>query len=172
MPEVSEVFADTLSVYRSLTDSLPLSLLVKDLDGVRLFANQAYYKNRGWEPEQVIGKSDRDLFPEHLASAYQADDQKVIDSGVPMHDIEQTVDGQGEPRWIERIKSPITDEQGQVIGLQLIFWDVTDRVNAERQLQQERHLLSVLMRAPSRERLLQGSGEPVSTHQRYDGSQI
>ncbi len=140
-----EVFADTLSVYRSLTDSLPLSLLVKDLDGVRLFANRAYYQSRGWSADEVIGKSDEDLFPENLATLYRRDDQKVIDSGRPLHNVEQTVDGEGRPRWIERIKSPIVDAQNRAIGLQLIFWDVTDKVVAEEQLQQERHLLRVLM---------------------------
>ena len=131
--------------YQSLVNALPLSLLVKDLEGRRVFANQAYLDRRGKTLDDVIGKRDEDLFPAEIARRYHEDDRRVIDSGESLHDVEETVDAEGKTRWIERVKSPIFGSQNQIVGVQLIFWDVTDRVAGERDLQHERRLLSTLM---------------------------
>ena len=45
-----------------LNDKLQ-SLLIKDRDGHRVFANDAYLKFRGGTLEQMLGKRDEDLFP-------------------------------------------------------------------------------------------------------------
>jgi len=43
------------------------------------------------------------------------------------------------------MKSPVRDAGGSVIGVQVIFWDVTERHEAEAALEQERYLLHALM---------------------------
>jgi two-component system sensor histidine kinase/response regulator len=132
--------------YQSLVNALPLSLLVKDLEGRRLYANQAYLQRRGQTLGDVIGKRDEDLFPPEIARRYSEDDQRVIDSGLSLQDIEESVDREGNTRWIERVKSPIVDSHDKIVGVQLLFWDVTDRVSNDRDLKNERRLLGTLMR--------------------------
>ena len=131
--------------YTSLVDSLPLCVLIKDTQGRRLFANSSYLQWRGVELGALVGKRDADLFPEEIARGYSADDQRVLRDQNPLHNVELTRDGSGQERWIERVKSPIFDTAGKVIGLQVMFWDVTDRVRAEEYLRHERHLLDHLM---------------------------
>ncbi|MCA9141028.1 MAG: PAS domain-containing protein, partial [Planctomycetales bacterium] len=133
------------AAYESLVNTLPLSLLIKDTEGRRLFANETYLRTRGCTLDQVLGKRDEELFPPEIASAYTRDDQKVIRTGESLHNVERAVDKDGKPRWIERIKSPVLNADGRVIGVQLIFWDVTDRYLAESELKQERHLLTTLL---------------------------
>ena len=133
------------SDYESLIDSLPLSLVIKDTEGRRLFANKAYLQLRGWQLGEVVGKRDDELFSPELARAYSEDDRHVMRTGQSLHSIEKSTDRGGHSQWLERIKSPIRNHEGQVIGLQLLFWDVTDRCLAERELRFERHLLSTLL---------------------------
>ena len=139
-------FEQARATYESLVNTLPLCLLIKDLQGHRVFANKAYLDFRGSTLDQLLGKRDEDLFPPEIAAAFTADDQKVLHGGQALHDVEESVDSQGRRRWIERIKSPIVDKQDQIIGLQLLFWDVTDRVLAENELKHERALLCSLLR--------------------------
>ncbi len=133
------------STFESLANTLPLSLLIKDKQGYRVFANQAYLTFRGKRLEELLGKRDEDLFPPDIAKQFTADDQGVMESGKATQDVEETIDATGQRRWIERIKSPIFDPRGEVIGLQLLFWDVTDRVRAEADLKHERYLLTHLL---------------------------
>ena len=96
--------------------------------------------------QDLIGKRDEDLFPPQIAQSYSADDRSVIESGSALHSIEPSIDRQGRTGWIERIKSPIFSRDGSIIGVQLMFWDVTDKVHAEMQLKHERDLLNHLLR--------------------------
>lgn len=138
-------FDQSRSTYESLANTLPLSLLIKDSSGYRVFANTEYLKFRGKRAEDVLGKRDADLFPPDIASQFTADDHRVMESRQSTQDVEETIDAAGQRRWIERIKSPIFDQHGEVIGLQLLFWDVSDRVVAEKALKHERYLLSHLL---------------------------
>ncbi|MFK8112354.1 MAG: response regulator [Rubripirellula sp.] len=134
------------ATFESLVNTLPISLLIKDISGQRLFANETYLTLRGMTLENVVGKRDQDLFPPDIAQRYIADDQVVIRSGDTIRGVEQTIDTDGNRRWIERVKSPIVDRKaGTVIGVQLLFWDVTERVIAERELKHERDLLNTLL---------------------------
>jgi len=131
--------------YTSLVDSLPLCVLIKDTQGRRLFANSSYLRFRRVELGELVGKLDSDLFPDEIAKEYSADDARVLREQQPLHNVEVTRNGEGKECWIERVKSPIFDSRGTVIGLQVMFWDVTDRVRAEEYLRHERHLLDHLM---------------------------
>ncbi len=133
------------SIFESLADSLPLSLLIKDRSGERVFANKAYLKWRGATLDQIIGKRDEDLFPPEIAAKYAADDELVMKSGESLHSVEETVALDGSRQWIERIKSPVFDPDGRVIGLVLLFWDVTDKKRTEISRDLERHLLNMLL---------------------------
>ena len=133
------------SAYESLVNALPLCLLIKDTSGRRLFANKAYLEFRGKSADEIIGKVDADLFPAKMAELYSADDQRVLLHGETLHNIEESRDRTGAIRWIERIKCPICDDDGNITGLQLVFWDVTDRVQAREELDFERHLLNTML---------------------------
>ncbi len=55
------------STYEALVNTLPLSLLIKDGEGRRLFVNMAYLNFRKTTWEETVGKLDIDLFPPDIA---------------------------------------------------------------------------------------------------------
>jgi two-component system, sensor histidine kinase and response regulator len=135
----------SMANYRSLVESLPLFLLIKDAEGRRLYANQAYLRYRNMKAEELLGKRDEDLFSPEIAARYREDDLQVMRTGQPLQGIEQTQSAAGELHWVERFKCPLRDPEGNICGVQLLFWDVTARVRAERLRDQERQWLQTLL---------------------------
>ena len=129
----------------SVFDHLPVCLLLKDRQGRRTFANRKYLELRKLTLEEVLGKTDRDLFPEELAQKYEADDRKVLETGVVLTDAEEIKNGEGVTCWTERIKAPIYSENGEITGVQLMLWDITKRKTTEAAYEQESALMHALL---------------------------
>jgi two-component system, sensor histidine kinase and response regulator len=59
------------------------------------------------------------------------DDRRVIASKAAFEDVESHPGPQGRKMYVQVMKTPIFDSQGEVIGIQGLFWDVTARKTAE-----------------------------------------
>jgi two-component system, LuxR family, sensor kinase FixL len=128
---VPELKSDKL--YRTLIESLPQHVFFKDRNSVFVSVNAAFAADVGKKPEDLIGKSDFDLFPKELAEKYCADDQRVMQQRVPETLEEVNVAG-GKWRIVEVVKAPVVDDDGEVIGLLGIFTDITERKTSEENL--------------------------------------
>ena len=131
----SEVF------YHSLVESLPQSILRKDLNGRFTFCNRNFSSELGRTPAEVLGKDDFAFFPKDLAEKYRDDDAAVIEAGSPLETVEEHSTPGGKVIYVQVTKTPIRDAKGEVIGIQGIFWDVTERKQAEEQLHAQNLLL-------------------------------
>ena len=92
--------------------------------------------------EACLGKTVYDLYPQDLADKYTADNATVIQTGATLDMVEKhqaPVDDSS--IYVQVIKSPVRDENGQIIGTQGIFWDVTERQVAEDTLRWQAALL-------------------------------
>lgn len=115
------------ALYSSLVESLPLHVLRKDINGKVVFGNQRYCDAIGSPPEDLLGKTDFDLFPPDLAQKYCDDDRRVFDTGQVFNDIEEHENSEGERVYVEIFKGPVRDSQGSISGIQVMYWDVTER---------------------------------------------
>ncbi|MEO6597387.1 MAG: response regulator [Planctomycetota bacterium] len=123
-------------LYQSMIDDLPLSIFRKDRDGRLTFGNAAFVKEMNRPLEELCGKSDRDLFPADLAAKYRADDVHVMQTEAEFHDVEEHVDGSGNRKFVEVLKTPVRDDDGSVVGIQCAYWNVTERVRTEESLKE------------------------------------
>ena len=130
--------------YHSLVETIPQMILCKDLDGRFTFANQKLCAELGTTLEQIKGKTDLDFFPPELAEKYRADDQRVIASGKVLDVVEQHVTPKGEKLYVQTMKTPLFGPDGEAIGIQGIFWDVTERMRAEEKLKEQNVTLQEL----------------------------
>jgi PAS domain S-box-containing protein len=131
---VEEALRASEGFYHSLVESLPQSILRKDLEGRFTFGNQKFCNALRLPLEGVIGKTDFDFFPRELAEKYRSDDRRVIESGAMFETVEEHVTPRGEKLYVQVIKTPLRDPAGTINGVQGIFWDVTERKRAEEQL--------------------------------------
>jgi PAS domain S-box-containing protein len=122
---------DSEALYHSLVDTLPISILRKDLQGRVTFGNRGYAEKMGRPLNDLLGKTDFELFPRDLAEKYLRDDQQVISSGRIFEDVEEHRSGGGARSYVHVLKAPVRDAGGKVVGTQVIFWDVTARREAE-----------------------------------------
>jgi PAS domain S-box-containing protein len=126
---------DSEVLYHSLVDTLPINILRKDLRGRVTYGNRGYCERMGRPLAELLGKTDYDLFPREHADKYLSDDEKVIRSGQMFEDIEEHRTGGGEKLYVHVLKAPVRDAKGDVVGTQVIFWDVTARKLAEEALE-------------------------------------
>ncbi|HTD65016.1 MAG TPA: PAS domain S-box protein [Candidatus Limnocylindria bacterium] len=120
--------------YHSLVESLPQHIIRKDLNERFTFANQKFCQLLGKPLDQIVGKTDFDFYQPDLARKYQTDDRHVMKSGRTFEAVEVNQAPGGEQRYVNVIKSPIHDLEGHVIGIQGIFWDITERMRADEDL--------------------------------------
>ncbi|MCA9147776.1 MAG: response regulator [Planctomycetales bacterium] len=135
---------DLESLFESLVENLPVHVARKNLAGRITFANQAFCRLLGMTREEVVGKSDYDFFPKELAEKYRHDDMLVERTGQTFSDIEANYSA-GETRFFEVRKTPVRSRNGQIVGTQVIFWDVSAHKRTEAELDQERQLLNALL---------------------------
>ena len=98
----------------------------------------------GDDPRGIKGKTDFDFFPRELAEKYRADDRRVLESRQVIDVVEQHVTPKGETLYVQTMKTPILGPDGEPIGIQGIFWDVTERIRAEEQLKEQNIALQQL----------------------------
>lgn len=122
------------SLYKSLVESLPLSVFQKDRQFRILFGNQRFCDAVGFPLSVLRGKVDFELFPAELAEKYRRDDVHVMETGTLLEDIEEITTADGLRRHIQVLKAPVRDATGQIVGVQGMFWDITDRTITENRL--------------------------------------
>ncbi len=140
-----EILRQSQARFRSIVDSLSINLVLKDTTGRRIYANRAYLELRKLELADIIGKTDYDLFPPDLAAQFVADDRLILETGRVLHKFEENFDRGGSRTWSEIIKGPLRDADQNITGVQILFWDATERKETQAALQRERHLLHTLL---------------------------
>ena len=121
--------------YRNLVDNLPQSIFFKDRNSVYVSCNRRYAEELGLSPEDIVGKTDFDLFCDEIARKYRHDDDRIMTIG-EIEELEEPYETENIQRIIQTVKTPIRDPDGQVIGILGIFWDITEKKQAENQLRQ------------------------------------
>ncbi len=146
--QIEEALQASEWMYHSLVDNLPVHVLRKDLKGRITFANQSFCELLDRPLAEILQKTDYDLFPEPLADKYRRDDRRVVETGSVFADIEENQSGD-QSYYFEVRKTPVHDLSNAIIGTQAIFWDVTERQRALKQLAEAKEAAETANRAKS-----------------------
>jgi sigma-B regulation protein RsbU (phosphoserine phosphatase) len=141
--QAEEQLRNSEALYQSLVETLPQNIFRKDTEGRFTFANQHFCKIVGSLLGEIIGKTDFDFFPRELAEQYRADDRRVMETGKPHETVEEhRPPGRREKMYVQVVKTPLYSADGQIIGLQGIFWDITHQRLAEERIRRANALLA------------------------------
>jgi PAS domain S-box-containing protein len=118
---------------RTIIDSVPDSIYVKDIESRKILANEANFQSVDFEKEEdIIGKTDFDIFPVNIAEKFFEDDQKIFSQGISVINREEYfIKPNGDFKWILTSKLPLYDDAKKIVGLVGIGRDITDRKKAE-----------------------------------------
>ncbi|HYT89710.1 MAG TPA: PAS domain S-box protein [Gemmataceae bacterium] len=120
---------------RSIVNNLDQSIFLKDQALRFVSVNPSFCRSVGLPEGEVVGKTDYDFYPRHLADKYRADDLVVLTEGKQLSLEEDNLQG-GKLRTVRVVKTPLRDERGRTTGVLGIFWDVTEQRALEAQLRQ------------------------------------
>lgn len=145
LKRVNKTLQEALLQKKALLDSIPDIAWLKDRESRFIAVNEPYGQACGVKPNDLVGKTDLDIWPKELAERYLADDMQVIASGQMKQVEEPLVDISGQQTWLETIKVPILNDNGQVIGTAGISRDITARKRLENELKKYREYLEELV---------------------------
>ncbi len=132
--DIEERLRQSEALYQSLVESLPHLILRKDLEGRITFANLRYAEFKSVAPDDLLGRTDWDLYSEEVARKHRAEDQQVVRTGAILEAEEEEVGVDGKVRHLHVVKVPVQSQAGAVSGIQCIVSDITERRAAEREL--------------------------------------
>jgi PAS domain S-box-containing protein len=119
--------------YRALAESSPDAIFILDRDIKVQYANPMAAELWRRPPEELIGLTQRELFPPEVAQYHCKVVAEVFETGKPVRRDEPLALPTGE-QWIEIRLAPLFGEQGRVTSVMGIWHDITERKRAERQL--------------------------------------
>ncbi len=113
--------------FNALANRMQLQVLRKDHAGIITYANETFCKHLGLDQAAVVGSTDEDLYPSAIAQIYRADDQRIMRTGQTVDHVEQHPTSDGQQGYVQVFKAPEYDQSGVCAGVQVVFWDVTQK---------------------------------------------
>jgi len=124
------------NLLRTIIDNVPDLIYAKNTESRYFVSNTAHVRFLGaTTPNEVVGKSSFEFYPQELAEQNYADDKEVIHSGQPLINREvRVVDQTGNNVWNLTTKVPLRDSHGKIVGLVGIARDITALKSAEEEI--------------------------------------
>ena len=137
-----EELRESEAFLNNIVDNIPAMVFVKDAIELRYVAiNKAGEELLGYSREGILGKNDRDLFPEEQAAFFTSKDREVLAKGDLLEIPEEKVKTRsGDDRILRVKKIPLLDSEGNVSYMLGIAEDITVRKHLEEQLLQSQKM--------------------------------
>jgi PAS domain S-box-containing protein len=127
---------------QTILDTTPDFVSLQDRHSAYQSVNKSFCSLVGKSEEEIIGRTDTDIFQPRLAEIFHQEDQKIIESGTPL--IKETeiagIDGK---RWLHIFKIPVYDAGGKMTGLLCSGRDITELKRIQNQLTRAQKMESV-----------------------------
>jgi len=174
LKQAEEELAKERDLLQALMDNVPDNIYFKDLQFrfIRINTYQAYHVGLS-HPNEAVGKTDFDFYPEERALEFNADERFVINGLRIENKVEKQFIAGAPERWTLSSKVPFYDSDGKVQGIVGVSKDITALKKMERQLADANEQLNKLAREDAltgllnRRMILDLAGNEWARWQRY-----
>ena len=119
---------------QAIMDNTSTAITLKDTQGHFILINRKFSEMVDMSNEEIVGKTDYDIFPEKLADKYRENDRKAQQEGFPIQ-VEETIHHPDGRHTYLAIKFPLYDTSRTPYGICSIATDITERKRSEFDLQ-------------------------------------
>jgi len=116
--------------FQAILDNSTAVIYLKDIEGKYILINHRFEKLFHITKNEIVGKTDHDLYPKEIADVFRANDQFVINVNSPQEMEEYARHDDGQHTYIS-IKVPLHDVHGHIYGVCGISTDITERKKTE-----------------------------------------
>ncbi|MBN2809305.1 MAG: transporter substrate-binding domain-containing protein [Deltaproteobacteria bacterium] len=129
---------------RTLIETIPDMIWLKDPDGVYLSCNARFERFYGALESEIVGKTDYDFVDKEVADAFRNYDRAATAAGKSCINEEEVVFADdGHKELLETIKTPMYSHEGKFVGVLGIARDISARKRAEEEFLKVSKLESV-----------------------------
>lgn len=151
--EAYHSFADTVNTQRNLlvniNNAVKEHITLKYFDGHYIYANPSFSSLFDMQPDETIGKRDKDFFDEKIVEEFKEMEAQVRQKQEPVY-AEKTFKINGKKYSFEISKSPFIDTTGTFVGITTIARDISELFEArelqERFLKNAMRALTIIMK--------------------------
>ncbi len=123
---------------KSLIETIPDLIWLKDPEGVYISCNPRFENFFGAKEAEIKGKTDYDFMPAELADFFRQKDKEAILANESRTNLEWVkFNNDGHQEYLETIKTPMYDSHGKLIGVLGISRDVTEKHQNEEMLKEK-----------------------------------
>ena len=126
---------------QDVVDNTTAVVFVKDLNLRYILVNREYERRHNVQRDQIRGKNDFDIHPDHFAKIVRANDLQVIEAGVPIQFEETVPMGEGERHNVV-VKFLLRDGEGKPYAICGIGTDITELKRAAEKIREHAAKLS------------------------------
>ena len=123
---------------KAILNNLPHLAWLKDCEGKYLSVNDSFANSFGRSAEEIIGKTDYELYPQDYAQNYREQDLKIIITRKQAFFEEKKRN-----LWFETFKAPIFDSHGNVMGVTGISLEISKRKVSEEEIKKYSEKLAI-----------------------------
>ncbi len=128
---------------KTLIQTIPDLVWLKDTDGVYLFCNREFERFFGKPEAEIVGRSDYDFMAPELAEFFRGHDRAAMAAGKPtMNEEWITYADDGHRALLRTTKTPMYAADGSVTGVLGIAHDITESRRQEEALRESRETLN------------------------------
>lgn len=136
----SEEIARNQKLLKSIIDGTTSYIYVKDLEGKYMIVNQSFLTLQDRLEEELIGKTDKQIFPPALARQRQTLDEETLNQVGPSSHEEHIKHKRSDQTFLT-VRYPLFDSSGSIYAICGIGTDITERKLQEQKLEKSFSML-------------------------------
>lgn len=127
-----------------LLDNIPVNIYIKNTKSQKTYINRSELNYSGFSAkEEVLGKTDWDLYPLETAKISIDEDEKIFTTATPfIGEVKKNIRYNSSPTWFHTSKIPI-HKDGEMVGLMGMSYDITDLITKDQLIEDKNRKLEV-----------------------------
>jgi len=143
--QVEQSLKEQDQLLSSIVDNTHSLITVKNLSGQYLLANREFYRYLDEQHGDVLGQTDHELFTPVRAELSCNRDREVVTQARSISSEEVFIDPSGQEKTFWVVRFPIRIDGQTIAAVGCVLTDITQRIDAERELQQQNQEVQLLL---------------------------